>query len=57
MVQGLAALVQNKGKVGKASGPFARYYAIPFLRAMGLDVLDLTVPYSWDPPYVYRALK
>ena len=57
LVQGLAALVQNTGKVGKASGTFARYYATPFLRAMGLGVLDLTVPYSWDPPYVYRALK
>ena len=57
MVQGLAALVQNTGKVGKASGTFARYYATPFLRAMGLGTLDHTIPYCWDPPYVYQALR
>ncbi|KAJ8353879.1 hypothetical protein SKAU_G00214460 [Synaphobranchus kaupii] len=57
LVQGLATLVQNVQKVEKASGTFARYYATPFLRTMGLCALDLTVPYSWDPPYVYRALK
>ena len=45
MVQGLADLIQNTGKVGKASGTFARYYATPFLRAMGLGVLDPTIPY------------
>ena len=52
MVQHLVALVQNTGKVGKASGTFAKYYATPFLQAMGLGVLDLTVPYSWDPPHI-----
>ena len=57
MVQGLAALIQNTGKVGKASGIFARYYTTPFLRAMGLGTLDLTIPYCWDPPYVYQALR
>ena len=57
MVQGLAAVVQNTGKVGKASGTFARYYATPFLRAMGLGVLDLTVPYSWDPPLCIQSFK
>ncbi|KAJ8343109.1 hypothetical protein SKAU_G00330370 [Synaphobranchus kaupii] len=35
LVQGLATLVQNTQKVEKASGTFARYYATPFLRAMG----------------------
>ena len=50
IVQGLAALVQNTGKVGKTSGNFARYYATPFLRAVGLGVLDLT----WDlTPLMY----
>ncbi|KAJ8334125.1 hypothetical protein SKAU_G00397640, partial [Synaphobranchus kaupii] len=57
LVQGLATLVQNTRKVEKASGPFARYYATPFLRTMGLCVLNLTIPYCWDPPYVYRALR
>ena len=57
MVQGLAAVVQNTGKVGKASGTFARYYATPFLWAMGLGVLDLTVPYSWDPPLCIQSFK
>ena len=56
MVQGLATLVQNTGKVGKASGTFARYYATPFLRVMGLVMLELTVPYSWDPPMYIRAI-
>ncbi|KAJ8333631.1 hypothetical protein SKAU_G00416390 [Synaphobranchus kaupii] len=57
LMQGLATLVQNTQKVDKASGTFARYYATPFLRTMGLCALDLTIPYSWDPPYVYRALR
>ena len=57
MLQGLAALIQNTGKMGKASGTFARYYATHFLRAMALGALDLTIPYSWDPPYVYQALR
>ena len=54
MVQGLAALVQNTGKVGKASGTFARYYATPFLRAMGLGALDLTIPYAGTLPTSIR---
>ena len=54
MAQGLAALVQKTGKVGKASGSFVKYYATPFFRAMALGMVDLTIPYSWDPPMSIR---
>ncbi|KAG9344416.1 hypothetical protein JZ751_011086 [Albula glossodonta] len=57
LAQGLATLVQNTRKGDKAVCAFARHYATPFLRTMGLSVLDHRMPYSWDPPYVYRALR
>ena len=56
-MQGLVALVQNTGKVGNASGTSVKSYTTPFLRAMGLGMLDFTIPYSWDTPYVYQALR
>ncbi|KAJ8004272.1 hypothetical protein DPEC_G00157090 [Dallia pectoralis] len=52
--QQLSNLVKTFNKPDRKASFFERHYATPILRTLGMGTIDHTVPYSWDPPKVYK---
>ncbi|KAJ8014632.1 hypothetical protein DPEC_G00017650 [Dallia pectoralis] len=55
--QQLSNLVKTFNKPDRKASFFEKHYATPILRTLGMGTIDHTVPYSWDPPKVYKAIK
>ncbi|KAJ8001268.1 hypothetical protein DPEC_G00192560 [Dallia pectoralis] len=55
--QQLSNLVKTFNKPDRKASFFERHYATPILRTLGMGTIDHTVPYSWDPPKVYKAMR
>ncbi|KAJ8000408.1 hypothetical protein DPEC_G00204510 [Dallia pectoralis] len=55
--QQLSNLVKTFNKPDRKGSFFERHYATPILRTLGMGTIDHTVPYSWDPPKVYKAIR
>ncbi|KAJ8014604.1 hypothetical protein DPEC_G00017360 [Dallia pectoralis] len=55
--QQLSNLVKTFNKPDRKASFFERHYATPILRTLGMGTIDHTVPYSWDPPKVYKAIR
>ncbi|KAJ8007658.1 hypothetical protein DPEC_G00096450 [Dallia pectoralis] len=55
--QQLSNLVKTFNKPDRKASFFERHYATPILRTLGMGTIDHTVPYSWDPPKVYRTIR
>ncbi|KAJ8015986.1 hypothetical protein DPEC_G00002410 [Dallia pectoralis] len=55
--QQLSNLVKTFNKPDRKASFFERHYATPILRTLGMGTIDHTVPYSWDPPKVYKSIR
>ncbi|KAJ7998408.1 hypothetical protein DPEC_G00204630 [Dallia pectoralis] len=55
--QQLSNLVKTFNKPDRKASFFERHYATPILRTLGMGTIDHTVPYIWDPPKVYKAIR
>ncbi|KAJ7988690.1 hypothetical protein DPEC_G00311850 [Dallia pectoralis] len=53
----LSNLVKTFNKPDRKASFFERHYATPILRTLGMGTIDHTVPYSWDPPKIYKAIR